>query len=229
MDAVKWQRMEDMLDRYGVKPMVGVIPHNEDPMWEIDPFDERFWQKVGNWEKKGWAIAMHGYNHCYISNDGKKGLNPMWDFSEFAGVPLSVQKEKIRKGIDIMREYGISPKYFFAPGHTFDENTLVALREESNIRIISDTIATNPYHYKDFIFIPQFGGQPREMKLKGIFTFCLHPTMMKEELFGEMERFFQLHGRDFITFDKVLTFNIREKGIFDHILSWFYYMKRKLK
>ena len=26
MDVKKWQRMEELLDRYGIKPLVGVIP-----------------------------------------------------------------------------------------------------------------------------------------------------------------------------------------------------------
>jgi len=56
-----------------------------------------------------------------------------------------VQKQKIRDGYAILKEYGLTPKYFFAPSHTFDENTLVALKECSDIRIISDTIATKPY------------------------------------------------------------------------------------
>lgn len=228
MDATQWQRMEDMLDRYGVKPLVGVIPHNEDSLQQIAPIDEYFWERVKEWVAKGWAIALHGYNHCYISNEGKKGLNPMWDFSEFAGVPLDLQKEKISKGINVLKKQGIEPRYFFAPGHTFDDNTLVALRDESNIRIISDTVATKPYLYKGFIFIPQFGGLPREMKLNGLFTFCLHPNTMKENSFEETENFLKLHSREFITFDEVEKQNIKDKSIFDNLLSWFYFTKRKL-
>ena len=95
MDAVKWQRVEDMLDRYGVRPMVGVIPANSDPKQIIDSEDVAFWDKVKTWENKGWAIALHGYDHCYISEDGLKGLNPLWARSEFAGVSLEKQKEKI--------------------------------------------------------------------------------------------------------------------------------------
>ena len=31
-DVKKWDQMEQILDKYGVKPLVGVIPHCEDPM-----------------------------------------------------------------------------------------------------------------------------------------------------------------------------------------------------
>lgn len=109
MDARKWQRMEDMLDAYGVKPMVGVIPASKDPKQQIDAADAEFWTKVKAWEKKGWAIALHGYDHCFISDAGMKGLNPLWERSEFAGVPLEQQKEKISKGVAILRANGIDP------------------------------------------------------------------------------------------------------------------------
>lgn len=77
MDGAKWQRMFDILDRYVVRPMVGIIPHNEDPKQEIDAPDVEFWNKAKLWHQKGYAIALHGYNHCYISNEGLKGLNPL--------------------------------------------------------------------------------------------------------------------------------------------------------
>ena len=46
MDHAKWQRMEDILDKYGIKPMVGVIPNNEDSQLKIKNEDEGFWGKV---------------------------------------------------------------------------------------------------------------------------------------------------------------------------------------
>lgn len=39
MDAQKWQRVENMLDSCGVKPMVGVIPANKDLKQLIDDAD----------------------------------------------------------------------------------------------------------------------------------------------------------------------------------------------
>lgn len=229
MDREKWERIEDLLDRYGIKPMVGVIPHNEDSKQEVSPADTNFWNKVHKWEDKGWAIALHGYNHCYSSNGGLLGLNPMWSRSEFAGLSYEEQRGKIRKGIAIMREQGFNPKYFFAPSHTFDENTLMALCEESDIRIISDTIATKPYRYKEFVFIPQFGGQCREMKLGGVFTFCLHPTTMEDEAFERTEYFLKLHKDKFSSLEGIDLLNVAKKSLFDRLLSWCYFMLRKMK
>ena len=40
MDAEKWQRMEELLDRYGIKPLVGVSPDNRDLSRFIPDFND---------------------------------------------------------------------------------------------------------------------------------------------------------------------------------------------
>lgn len=229
MDRVKWQRMFDILDNYSVRPMVGIIPHNEDPKQEIDAPDAEFWDKAKQWQQKGYAIALHGYNHCYISDKGMDGLNPLWTRSEFAGLPLDVQKQKVREGFNILLEHGLKPKYFFAPSHTFDENTLKALRECTEIRIISDTIATKPYRRGDFVFLPQLGGYCTEMKIQGIWTFCLHPSTMDEEQFVAVETFLNEHKKEFMGFDEIDMQNVKCKDILSTLLSWVYFTRRKIK
>jgi len=229
MHVKKWQRIENILDVYGIHPLVGVIPSNKDPKQLLNPVDIKFWDKVKRWEQKGWAIALHGYDHCFISDAGMSGMNPLWARSEFAGIPLVQQKEKIRKGVAEFRSHEIDPKYFFAPAHTYDENTLQALLEESNIRIISDTIATKPYCNGDFIFIPQLGGRCAEMKIPGIWTFCLHPSAMSEEDFAETERFLQVHKNKMLSFDELNLSNLRGKSLISMLLSWIYFIRRRLK
>ena len=229
MNRERWGRMEELLDRYGVRPMVGIIPDNNDSKQKIDAENPDFWDTVNNWAKKQWAIVLHGYDHCYISEEGLKGLNPLWPRSEFAGVPLEKQKEKIRKGVRIFRSHGIDPKYFFAPSHTYDKNTLVALREESNIRIISDTIATKPYKEGEFTIIPQVGGHCAVMKLPGIWTFCLHPSTMTEDDFVATERFIRGHKREFIGFHDLDLNNLKKKDLKSQWLSWLYFTHRRLK
>lgn len=227
MDREKWRRVETILDCYGVLPMVGVIPDNNDPKQKISPYDETFWQKVKKWEKKGWAIALHGYDHCYISTE--KGINPLWSRSEFAGVPYELQAEKIRKGVSIFREYGIEPKYFFAPSHTFDENTLLVLKNESNIRIISDTIATKPYRRGDFIFIPQMGGHCMNITFPGIWTFCLHPSVMTDNDINKLELFLKSNYDRFISFADLSLEDVKRKSIMSRLLSIVYFTYRNLK
>lgn len=227
MDASRWRRMEKLVDKYEVKPMVGIIPSNTDLKQMIDKEDIDFWQKALEWQNKGWAIALHGFDHCYISSEA--GINPLWNRSEFAGVLLEAQKQKISAGIAILKKHGLEPKYFFAPSHTFDKNTLVALRECSNIRIISDTIATKPYKFEDFIFIPQIGGHCMNMLLPGIYTFCFHPSIMNNADFEKLETFMKIHNSEFCDFKKLDLTRVNEKGLLDKFISWVYFTQRKIR
>lgn len=229
MSIEKWMRIEVLLDKYGIHPMVGVVPHNEDEHLICDNLDEGFWNKVKAWEAKGWGIALHGYNHCYISEAGMSGLNPFWRRSEFAGVSFDLQKEKIHKGVNILKEHGINPKYFFAPSHTYDDNTLEALRQESDIRIISDSIGSKPYKKGDFIFIPQIVGHCMEIPLSGVWTFCLHPNSMTDVNFEATEMFIQQHQNEFISFDDINLNNVATKSLFDKALSALFFGYRKIR
>ncbi len=227
MDLKKWERIERLLDLYNIKPMAGIIPNNNDTEQKIDLCNPMFWEMVKGWESKGWAIAMHGYDHCYISSC--RGLNPLWAKSEFAGVPLEIQCEKISKGYEIFKSKNIFPRYFFAPGHTFDENTLEALRRCTEIRIISDTIASKPYKYGIFSFIPQIGGRCRNIFLPGIWTFCLHPSSMTEADFESLEKFLIKYSDEFCSFKNLEISRLKKKSIKDKLLSLLYFTYRNIK
>ena len=223
MDVEKWQKIEDLLDKYNIKPLVGVIPDNQDPSlvdtYKQDPY---FWDKVRVWKQKGWEIALHGCYHKYTTTDG--GINPVNKRSEFAGVSFEQQCTMIRHGIDIFEGHGITPKVFFAPSHTFDENTILALKKESNVRIISDTIANKPYNQYGMTFIPQQSGHVRRLPFDTV-TFCYHPNMMDDKAFNKLEDFLKSNRKFFVDFpiDEVQ----RGFGILDIVLKKIYFLRKK--
>lgn len=225
-DVEKWDRIEELLDKYAIKPIVGVIPKCEDPKMDKYPADIDFWNRVHAWENKGWAIAMHGYRHVYDSNDG--GINPVNNFSEFAGHPLEVQRERIKNGVEIFRDHGIEPKIFFAPGHTFDNNTLEALRLESNIRVISDTVAWDVYTKDGFTFIPQQSGRVRRLPFSTT-TFCYHPNTMDEDMFTELESFNRRFMNRFGSTTRITNElkKHRKKRLTDTLLELMYFAMRR--
>jgi predicted deacetylase len=227
MDANKWRKMEEILDAYGILPLVGIIPNNLDQTLMIDAVDDFFWEKAQGWKKKGWSIALHGFDHVYITKNG--GINPVHQRSEFAGVPLQEQEEKIEKGFAILKEKKIEADYFFAPSHTFDINTLKALRTKTDIRKISDTMGRNPYKNKGFVFYPQQFGYFREINFPGYYTFCLHPNTMKSIDFERMDLFLKKHQSKFISFDVIEIKTIKNKSLEDRLLSVLYFLWRKLK
>ena len=70
MNREGWRRIEQMLDSYHIKPIVGIIPDNRDEnfTWDVD-LD--FWDiTVHRWADKGWTIAQHGCHHTALRNTG---------------------------------------------------------------------------------------------------------------------------------------------------------------
>lgn len=225
MDHAKWKRMEDMLDKYGVKPLVGIIPNNEDPVTCIDPKDDNFWSLAKSWSTKGWKIALHGYNHVCTTQTG--GVNPIHKRSEFASLSYEEQCIKIRKGYSILKQNEIEAEWFFAPSHTFDENTLKAIRECTPIKYISDMIATKPFLSYGLTFVPCQMGRLREMPISGYWCACYHPNIMKDEEFDMLDNFLSQHKDEFISFDQITK--ARKKSIMDKLLGLAYYNLRKIK
>lgn len=223
MNIDKWKRMEKLLDKYGIKPIYGIIPANEDPDLLSYGRVEHFWQLMAKWKNKGWMPALHGFTHVFETNEG--GINPVNFRSEYAGVKLECQKYKIREGYKILKEHNIEPTIFFAPAHTFDKNTMVALKEESPIRIISDTIANDIYFWDDFYFIPQQSGHCRKLPFKTV-TFCYHPNIMSDDDFQTLESFLRRYAKLFCDIN-IIKLKKRNMGITDVLLKKMYFIRKK--
>jgi len=226
MDTIKWDKIESLLDRYNMKPIVGIIPNNQDEdLAGKYKKDLIFWNKAKTWQAKEWELALHGYSHVYSSNSG--GINPVNHRSEFAGISLEEQKVKISYSIKILKNHEVDAKIFFAPAHTFDLNTLEALKSESDIRIISDTIANDIYKEGEFYFIPQQSGHVQRLPFK-VTTFCYHPNNMREEDFRILEDFINKNRGKFVSFND-LTFKDREFNLYDAALKKIYFLIRVRK
>lgn len=226
MNKKNWVRIEFLLDKYNIKPIVGVIPDIKDKEI-INKVDRiaNFWDLVHEWENKNWAIAMHGNNHTFETMDG--GINPVNNYSEFAGLDYNSQSKKIKNALNVFSENNIKPDIFFAPAHTFDENTLLALYKNTDIRIISDTVASNIYFSKHFYFFPQQTGKLRKIPCK-IVTACYHPNNMVNADFIELEKFIK-NNQNKITNIKDCSLIKRKKKLYDRFLNFLYFYKRGLK
>ena len=183
----KWALIEDLFDKHRIKPIVAVTPDNQDTNIKYDDKDEDFWNKINNWSKKGWSIAMHGYQHLYHDVAKKNLIIPFYDRSEFAGLNLEEQKFKISKSLNLFKKNGILPTVWVAPSHSFDKTTLQALYEVTEIRIVSDGIALFPYYHNNFHFIPQQIWSLKNKKF-GIWTVCLHPDTMTDDEFNQLSK-----------------------------------------
>ena len=219
MDTKKWHRMERLLDKYRVVPLVGLIPNCKDGEMEKYSIDNLFWSEtVQRWKNKHWYFALHGYEHVYHNNNS--GINPVNKRSEFAGLSLNRQRKMIKAGCTILKEYGIEPQVFFAPSHTFDLNTLKALQIESNIRVVSDTPANDCYYKNGIFFIPQQAGSVRKLPFRTI-TFCYHPNTMTDNSFLKLEKY--LASKKIKSFELITS--RRNLSFYDKILMKLYYWR----
>ena len=71
-DMSKWDRIEKILDKNDIKPLVAVIPKNEDSKLKYSDFNIDFWNIVKRWNDKKWTIGVHGYEHNFHKVDRKK-------------------------------------------------------------------------------------------------------------------------------------------------------------
>ena len=92
MNWEQWNRAVTVLERYNVKPLIGVIPDCQDEELLIDAPRPDFWQYIKDLQDKGYTVAMHGYLHKYDS--ATHGIVNVTPRSEFLDIPM---KNSLRK------------------------------------------------------------------------------------------------------------------------------------
>ena len=178
MNWAMWNEIESLLDVNGIKPIVAVVPDNVDPELTVGPPCERFWDTVRGWRAKGWTIAMHGYQHRYVTADA--GILHLNRRSEFAGLPRRDQFLKLAQAVQIFQREGIEPKVWVAPSHSFDRHTLAALRD-LGVRTISDGLSRFPYRdTRGTLWVPQQVWRFRSVP-PGVWTVCFHHNLWTVE------------------------------------------------
>ena len=153
-ENMNWQLMdkcEKLLDKYKIKPMLGVIPLNKDKEFLAYKKRSNFWSQVRKWQKKGWEISMHGCHHLYKSETNKNDFFGYGGRSEFFGLNFSAQKKQLFKGLEKFKKEKIKIRSFYAPNHTYDDNTFKALKKVG-IKNIIDGYGLFPYTEKELNF-----------------------------------------------------------------------------
>ena len=194
-ENMNWHLMnkcEVLFDKLNIKPVMGVIPNNEDKDLLIYPKKENFWDIVKNWQSKGWEIAMHGYNHIYDKETNRKDFFEYGGRSEFFGHTLDVQLKKVKKGLEIFKKNNINVRTFFSPNHTYDLNTFEALKL-SGINQVIDGYGLKPYLENNIKFIPQLFYKPIFLPL-GLQTTQIHLNYWTEK---ELDNFLNIISKNY--------------------------------
>lgn len=195
MDWDRFWATLNLLRRYRVKPLLGVVPDNRDPKLNRHAANPRFWEILRSLrDEERVDVAQHGYQHLLIPKPGAAILRPAHgattDRSEFAGHTYREQADRLARGRDIMGKHGLQTPFFFAPNHSFDYHTLRALRE-TGFTGVSDGVALYPYRSEGLTFVPQQMWSPRKMAT-GVFTVCLHTNEIHPREIGAIRRFLRL-------------------------------------
>lgn len=181
-----WDKIETILVHHHVKPILAIVPFNQDPDLIVMPARDDFWEQVRRWQAKGWCIAMHGYDHGYITKDaGLVGINAR---SEFAGLSREIQYQKLSAGIEVFRQHDVNIDVWVAPAHSFDKLT-VELLTSLGINYISDGFYFRTVKYLGALWIPQQLWRLRHMPF-GLWTSCYHINSYSSSDIDNLERQF---------------------------------------
>ena len=204
-ENMNWDLMEKselLFEEYGIKPILGVIPNNKDNELLSYSKKNNFWEQVRNWRDKGWEIAMHGYTHVYDKICKNEDYFNYGGGSEFCGHTLETQISRIKNGLQKFKNEKIKIRSFFAPNHTYDKNTFIALK---NFRIneVIDGYGLMPYIENDIKFIPQLFYKVFALPF-GIQTLQIHLNYWKQKDFDNFEKFIKKNSNKIITYDQAL-------------------------
>jgi predicted deacetylase len=214
-----WDALEAHLDLLGLSPILAVVPDNRDPKLVAGPPRADFWERVRRWQAKGWTIAMHGYQHRYVTREaGIIGLNRR---SEFAGLPRHEQERKLSAGLAIFRKQGVRVDAWVAPAHSFDRTT-VDLLVGLGITVISDGFWHLPFTEDGRVtWVPQqiWHFIPRPA---GVWTVCSHPNAWSaadlDHYMADLERY----SDRIASLSQVLErYGSRTPSMGDRITGWF--------
>ena len=202
MNWVQWKKAKEIMDNAGVTALLGVIPDCKDPDLHIDAPKEDFWKYLKELQTQGYTIAMHGYQHIFDIQ--ASGIVTPKKHSEFAGHPYEIQYEKIKKGKEILLSYGIETDVFFAPAHSYDDNTLKALAA-NGFKYISDGKSEKPYLRNGIICIPARSGGIPKIKGSGYYTTVLHAhewvIQEKKKSWKRFQEICNRYANEIVSFD----------------------------
>lgn len=203
---------QDLFEKTGITPLLGVVPENRDAKLNLEAPREDFYMHMKELEKKGYCFAMHGCYHVYTTKCG--GRFPLNSYSEFAGLPYEKQKELLAYGKEKLKEHGIETDIFMAPAHSYDNNTLKALKE-LGFNKITDGFGKMPYMEKGLTFYPISFLLSRSLKQKkGVTTMVIHSNTVTEADRKRYEQIFRDYGKNMISYAEYLKINPVKRTIF---------------
>lgn len=202
MDWHKFGQVKTLMNLYDIQPIIGVIPNNKDKTLMIDPPKANFWKIINNYQKQGWTIAQHGFEHIYHTQNG--GIFQLNQQSEFAGLSLKKQTKMLQSGKNILQQHGIYTDIFMAPSHAMDHLTLKALKA-TGFNYVTDGFGLYPYKKEGLTFVPQLFASSLNFGI-GIYTICLHTNELSQKEIDRLGLFFKTNRAKIISFEESYSY-----------------------
>ncbi len=227
MDWYWFDKTVSLIQDYGVKGLIGVIPDSKDHNMVYSNENSDFWNRIVDLQDNGWCVAMHGLHHVY-DTEAKGNCVYKKRGSEFAGKTYAEQVQMIEQGKNILLQHGIVPRVFFAPGHNYDNNTIKALAA-CEIEFMSDGRSRDCYKKNGVIMIPT----NRFHNNKGVSTIVLHPSSHNgesEKKYNDAKKMLEEYKTYLIDYSDIMTTNVPHNGALLRFDEWIYvkYMRIKL-
>ena len=200
--TMAWEAFRSVVDAaldHGIRPLLGVIPLNQDPDLARFPQRDDAWPVLRELQARGAEIAQHGCHHLYTTTSS--GLIGPWPRSEFAAVPTDEQRRLVATGFAALAEQELHPVAFMAPAHSFDAATLTALEAETDIRAITDGLSFFPFRHGDFVFVPQLSARPLPTRF-GVQTLTVHANTMQSSDVASLVALLEQRRDHFIAFSE---------------------------
>jgi len=200
MNYEKFIKYFNMLDGLGIRPLLGIIPCCEDKSFTAEE-SPSFWGDMRRFRDNGCSVAMHGVHHVYTSSS--RGLVCSRPMSEFAGLPLERQTELLRLGRRVLHENQLETDIFMPPGHSYDMNTLKAMKE-CGFRFLSDGRSFHPYETEGIRCIPASSSYRLHFN-RGVLTICIHSDAEDERSFLRTREYLKKNRKRVIDFQKAIN------------------------
>jgi peptidoglycan/xylan/chitin deacetylase (PgdA/CDA1 family) len=204
MNWTVWQPVEEVLVAADIKPILAVVADNQDDVLKVNPPDECFWDRVRTWRDRGWTVALHGYQHRYVTSGSS--MVGRRKSSEFAGLLANEQEVKLERALAIFRREFVQPDVWVAPGHSFDRTTVNILREKGLRRISDGPFLFPNVDSTGMLWIPQqlwrFPFRPMPF---GVWTVCLHVNHWTPSDILEFRRDVERYRKHIVTLQQVIT------------------------
>jgi hypothetical protein len=201
VSQTRLRRLLTLIEEFGIRPILAVVPDNRDYDLHHSPPDPEFWDRMRALEAAGATIGLHGFQHLCMSKG--RSLVPLHHHTEFAGVDEETQRQWIHAGLKILRGHGLNPRIWVAPRHGFDRITLRALSQEG-IKVLSDGFAREPFARGGLTWIPQQLWAPVN-KSEGLWTICVHSNKASRSQTNHLRAFLDRHATQFTSVDRVLA------------------------